>query len=471
MSRKSDFKPEVQYWTPEGHNAWVGDVATIYHNGRYHVFYLFDRRHHSSKLGVGGHYFEHFSTKDFKTWVEHEVATPIEEQWETFGTGTPFVYDNTLYLSYGMHTSRIYPDETTFTPDLINYYNINGKTGFFEKDIKKKVPSGATYSISKNGISHFEKTDKIFHFCENPSVFTDSNGKLMMFANSRSKGTWTSNSLDGDWYCINKDFPDGGDCTFYFKWGDYEYAIGGFMNLWRKAKSNDITEGWMDIVKEGIDFYNGINVPSITEINNGRFLMAGWIPIRGWGGPFIVHELIQFPDGRIGTKWMEELIPETKGKRTLSSKLTDGTEVSVKNKSFLLTFDVKPQKMRGGKFAVSFLPANKEDGCEFQIDLSSSCAQYANSTKEKFALKEKSLRQGGAPHSVGNYSIENLIDVNKPFSVRMLIKNTPKLGGSIIDTEVAGKRSLITYRADLDIENLMFKLEDIEITNLQLSEL
>lgn len=471
MSRKSDFTPEVLYWTPEGHNAWVGDVATIYHNGRYHVFYLFDRRHHSSKFGVGGHYFEHFSTKDFKKWTEHEAATPIEEQWETFGTGTPFVYDNKLYLSYGLHTSRIYPDEATLTPSLIDYYNSNGKTGFFEKEIEKKVPSGSTYSVSKNGTSHFEKTNKIFHFSENPSVFTDFNGKLVMFANYRSKGTWRSDSLDGGWYCINDDFPDGADCTFYFKWGDFEYVIGGCVNLWRKAKSNDITEGWVNIVKEGTDFYNGLSVPSITEIDNGRFLMAGWIPIRGWGGPFIIHELIQFPDGRIGTKWMKELTPVTKGKRILSRQLTDRTQFSLEDNSFLLTFDVKPQKKGGGKFAASFLPANKEGGCEFQIDLENSRAQYSNSTKEKFALEEKSLRQGGAPHSVGNYAIEELIDVDKPFSVRMLIINTLKLGGSIIDTEIAGKRTLITYRADLDIESLMFRLEDIEVTNLQISEL
>ena len=79
----------IQYWTPPYHNAWVGDVVTFFHEGRYHVFYLFDRRGHASKLGKGGHYFEHLSTSDFRTWTEHEAATPLERQWETFGTGTP----------------------------------------------------------------------------------------------------------------------------------------------------------------------------------------------------------------------------------------------------------------------------------------------------------------------------------------------------------------------------------------------
>ena len=63
----------VQYWMPHGHNNWVGDVATFFHQGRYHLFYLFDRRHHESKFGRGAHYFEHISTPDFKTWTEHEA--------------------------------------------------------------------------------------------------------------------------------------------------------------------------------------------------------------------------------------------------------------------------------------------------------------------------------------------------------------------------------------------------------------
>ncbi len=28
------ISPEIQYWTPPGHNTWVGDVATLYHQGR-----------------------------------------------------------------------------------------------------------------------------------------------------------------------------------------------------------------------------------------------------------------------------------------------------------------------------------------------------------------------------------------------------------------------------------------------------
>jgi hypothetical protein len=65
-----------------------------------------------------------------------------------------------------------------------------------------------------------------------------------------------------------------------------------------------------------MDFYDGSNVPTVTAIADGRFLMAAWIPIRGWGGVLVVRELIQFPDGRIGSRWMKEITPPT-GKPTV----------------------------------------------------------------------------------------------------------------------------------------------------------
>ena len=72
FSRPVD-KP-IQYWTPPDHNAWVGDVSPGVHGGRLHVFYLFDRRHHASKGGAGGHYYAHVSSDDLVHWTEHPNA-------------------------------------------------------------------------------------------------------------------------------------------------------------------------------------------------------------------------------------------------------------------------------------------------------------------------------------------------------------------------------------------------------------
>ncbi|MFT3749518.1 MAG: hypothetical protein QM768_14420 [Agriterribacter sp.] len=469
--KKDEKDPAVQYWTPRGHNSWVGDVATIYHDGRYHVFYLYDRRHHASKFGVGGHYFEHFSTTDFITWTEHEAATPIEEQWETIGTGSPFVYNNKLYISYGLHTSRIYPDSLTMYPGMMDYYKENKKSGYFPADTRIAFPSGATYSISEDNISNFKKSGISFHYSENPSVFTTPEGKLKMYANYKAKGTWESASLDSGWYCTDPDFPLGGDCTFDFRWGKYEYVVGGFTSLWRRTVGKN--EPWKDIVAEGKDFYNGVGVPSVSPIGNGRYIMAGWMPINGWGGPFLIHELIQYPDGRIGTKWMKELIPATTDAVLLSKNAEQENAFPVKDENFILSFEVVPQKKKNGKVALSFLPADgsNKKGCEMQINIAAFTAQYSDAVKDGFGEMQKSIRNGGNPSLVGNYAIENIMGVEKPFTVRILVKSNAKLGGTIIDTEIAGQNTLVTYRNGLNIENIFFNQEQANIRNIKIMKI
>ncbi|UCE47503.1 MAG: hypothetical protein JSW47_18135, partial [Phycisphaerales bacterium] len=88
-----------------------------------------------------------------------------------------------------------------------------------------------------------------------------------------------------------------------------------------------------------------------------------------------------------------------------------------------------------------------------------------------FAGPEKSLRAGGAPHHVGNYAIENLIGVDKPFTVRVIVKGCDKIGGSLVDAEIAGQRTMISYRPDLTVKRLVFRVEGVELNNVQIAPL
>lgn len=463
--------PGIQYWLPRGHNNWVGDVETFFYQGRYHVFYLYDRRHHQSKFGCGAHYFEHLSTQDFKTWTEHEAATPLEEQWECIGTGIPFVFNDQFCLGYGLHTTRVYPKEKTALPAQWEYLKKNGSTGTFKRATTSGVPAGSTYSVSADGVSHFKKSGIMFHPCENPSVYTDPSGKLRMLANYGSKGMWESESVDGGWRSINPDFPPGGDCTIFFRWGKFDYILGGFTGLWSKpADAPDST--YEDVARKGLDFYDGSNVPSITEIPGGRFLMAAWIPIRGWGGPLILRELVQFPDGRIGSKWMKEITPETGKPATLTARVAETATFPTDCRSFMLVFEVKPAATKKGKLGIAFLPASGEQAaCELQVRLDDLRAQFGPGSPNRFAPQEKSLREGGAPHGAGNYTIENLIGVDRPFTVRVMVKGDDKIGGSLVDAEIAGQRTMISYRPDLTVNKLIFRAEGVGLEHVELAPL
>jgi hypothetical protein len=469
-SKAQDAVP-VQYWTPPGHNCWVGDVVTFFHQGRYHVFYLYDRRHHQSKFGNGAHYFEHLSTADFKSWTEHEAATPLEEQWECIGTGTPFVVDGKFCIGYGLHTGRIYPDQKTTWPAQWEYLKKNGRTGEFKRATTPGVPAGSTYSVSADGVSNFKKSNIMFHPCQNPSVYTDPCGRLRLLANAGSKGIWESHSVDGGWRCLSPDFPPGGDCTFFFRWGKFDYIVGGFQDLWSKpADAPD--SAYESVVRKGLDFYDGLNVPSVTEVAGGRFLMAGWTQIRGWGGNLIIRELLQFPGGRIGSKWMDEITPETQQPETLAARVAETMTFAVDGKPFMVTFRVHPGDAKKGKVGISFLPQRGEQGgCELQVRLDDRRAQYGPGSVNGFAGNQKSLREGGAPHGSGNYAIENLIGVAGPFVVRVIVKGDDKIGGSLIDAEIAGRRTMVSYRPDLNVRKLMFRTESLELGDVQIARL
>ncbi|MBR5680529.1 MAG: hypothetical protein IKX19_07725, partial [Clostridia bacterium] len=190
----------IQYWTPPDHNAWVGDVSPGVQNGRLHVFYLFDRRHHKSKQGTGGHYYAHLSSDDLVHWTEHPIAIPLDEWWTSQGTGTPFVKDGRLCLSYGLHTSRITKDPL--------------------------FPIGGTYAESEDGI-HFVKSGKIITEAQNPSIYNMSGGGFELVTSYGGvKGIFRSDDLV-NWKLYDDKLPFRGDCPSLFDWHGHRYLLQG----------------------------------------------------------------------------------------------------------------------------------------------------------------------------------------------------------------------------------------------------
>jgi hypothetical protein len=449
----------ILYWTPKGFNTWVGDVATGYYKGRYHLFYLLDRRHHSSKWGTGVHYFEHLSTVDFKTWTEHEAAVSIDEQWECIGTGQPFVSEGNLCIAFGWHTERIYPSEQLTEPAQIEYLNTHGHTRLFTRDAPG-VPVGASYAVSRDGGKTFSKSWITYHPSRNPSVYNSADGKLKMLANYIAKGTWEADSINGNWHCINPDFPPGGDCTNYFRWGRFDYIIGGFGSLWVKPADMPDTE-YRELVREGLDIYDGLSVPWITEIGDNRFIMAGWTQVYGWGGFLVLRELIQLPDGRLGSKFMPETVPSADMLRKVDISAVNCTNAD----SFMLTFKATPSAMPGN---LSVNIRGWKETCRFEIDLQTNKAQYASVKADGSVDRQKSFREGNAIQNNRQYAIEHLIAVDQPFTVRIIVKYDPKAGGSLIDAEIAGSRTMLSFWHGLQATDLSFNAHDIKLTEPKL---
>ncbi len=98
-------------------------------------------------------------------------------------------------------------------------------------------------------------------------------------------------------------------------------------------------------------------------------------------------------------------------------------------------------------------------------------AQFGPGTSSGFAETQKSLREGGVPQNAGNYAIENLVGIDRPFTMRVMVKADGKIGGSLIDAEIAGQRTLLTYRPDLAIRKLFFRLEGVHVRKVQIAPL
>ena len=476
----------IQYFTPEGHNAWVGDVATGFQNGRFHVFYLIDRRHHGSKFGCGGHYFAHLSSTDLKNWVEHEPAADLDEQWETIGTGTPFVYKNKLHLSYGLHTTRLYPREKTLLPAMHEYIQKNGRTGVFKRSDYGAVPAGMTYSVSEDGIT-FTKSHVMLHPSENPTLYGRPDGTLVLYGGYGADGLWEARSLPGEFVCVDTGFPLKSmmepctDCPCAFEWNGRRYLIEGFSGFWSSPDGKSQT--YVDLAAEGRDIYDGLGVPMVAEFKDNRRIMGGWLGGQGWGGHLVLRELVQLEDGTVGLKWPAEVLPPMGAERSVTQEATLGGEGlsfdAPEKGSLLLSMTVDPGKATSnGVFAVRLLGADGKSGCELQVDTARGRAQWSDAMEQGFAkllpsgreiMKAKQAGEAWAAngrnlpifHSNGrNFCIEQVRGLNKPFTLRVMVFRDPKMNGSVVDAEIAGQRTLVSCRPDLLVKRASLVAQD-----------
>jgi hypothetical protein len=110
-------KKAMQYWRPRGYNTFVGDCMAFSHDGRFHLFYLYDRRHCGGRWGMGGHQFAHASTKDLVHWP---MALELTEPWEcSLGTGCCVYHQGKYHLFYINHGKRAWFADAPYLGDSV----------------------------------------------------------------------------------------------------------------------------------------------------------------------------------------------------------------------------------------------------------------------------------------------------------------------------------------------------------------
>ena len=402
----------IQYWTAGGFNTWVGDVVVANWKGRFHVFYLKDRRHHRGKGGSGGHYFAHISSDDLVHWMEHPVVTPLDEYWFTCGTGTPFVFDGKFCLAYGIHSTRFVKRERTTEPAMLAELAKTGVMPAVKFAGTDLIPLGCTWAESDDGI-RFRPSGIVFHTTQNPAIENLPDGTMRLTTgyggDTGAKGFWASDRMTG-WRQIPGRSPLAGDCPCPFEWNGLEYLLQGFGGYAMKKADGS---GYDSL--RGSDIYDGSNVPMVAPWKGGRRLMVAWVRhFYGWGGWLLFRELVQREDGSLGTKWVPEIAPPT-----------PPMEFSgVAGQPFRKRFE----KVGGGR------------PLEFGIDPSHGSAYFAD------VLADGKLEKFGDRALCQSLDVTGIRGLDRDYRVRIVAHYDRKANATVFDAEIAGNRTIVCRR-------------------------
>lgn len=501
-------KKSLQYWRPRYHNAWVGDVMPGYDekNGRFHFFYLFDRRHHSSKWSVGAHQFAHISSSDLVNWEQHPLAVPITRQWESFGTGCPVVADNRIEMHYGLHTTRMFPVEATTNFELGRTLSEKGTYQPLKMQLpdsqwpQKDVPIGHSVSVSKDGI-HFQKTDTMITPSQNMWIFREpEKSQFLMFWGRRSL---TSPDLR-QWKPSIELFPTGSqtatrnsdECPNYFEWNGWNYSIMGRTGFWMSRKlMGPYWEGPKGENRNSVkiprwDIYDGLMVPMVASFKDNRRLLVGNTfspkPHRGYAGYVVIRELIQYEDGTLGMKWPEEMIPATGAPLQLNmTPVKDGKVHSKKKDVHLKSTGFATAEITdlpaSYRFTATIIPGAKtgsfginlnrtrsyRGGCELQFEPVKKHAQWSTPADLGAAGFISPLQDIDSPnvHYKGwDFAIGNVEGLNKPITLDVIVKYDPTTRITLADACIDGRRTMITNRYNLKGNTLYLFVKGGEVT-------
>lgn len=466
----------AQYFAPPGHNAWAGDTMCLTHEGVFHLFYLFDRRHGASKFGGGGHQIAHVSSHDLRTWTHHPMPVPITETWMTCGTGIPIVQNGEILLFFGLHTDRMVPKEQTCAPEIEKTLARTGQTEPVPFMRDGKYPQGTVVARSRDGL-RFAIDPTIVHHCQNPSPFVDpTTGRVYLLAGYGDEGCYATDDLR-HWRLVDKHFlpnvkdtPQGNtlECQCFFEWNGWYYLIAGRSGFWMARRPmGPYWEGAKDAAREEVvrprwDPYDGLWVPTVATWAGNRRIMAGWLsgPDVDWAGHLVLREFVQQEDGTLGTKWPAEVVPAAgepvRAPQTMTVTADAGfvqLDAGPMPESCRISMRVVPggngvYGMRIGDCELKFSPVNRRAQWG---TVSGAAAVEDLPTLEEILAQEPYQPIWSNPHpnlrfKGGDFTIQNVEGLDKPFKLDLIVLYDAKSGSTIIDACIDQRRTMITRR-------------------------
>ena len=255
-------------WRP-GNGVFVGDCMPYRKNDEYHILYLKDRHHHSSKWTLGAHQWEHISTKDFKTWYIHPMAVPITESWEgSICTGSWIEHVGREYLFYTVRRDRVKPAPICRSVSSDGYHFTKDKDFGFILNDKYNAGCARDPKVVKGD-------DGLFHMFLTTKLVKEDRGCLAHYV-SKDLEIWEE--CDTPIYIS----PDSNqpECPDYYKYNGKYYLV---FSIQGKAHYMISDKPFSDFKMPENPIIPCARVPKGADWQ-GRLVFAGFDMIGGYAG-------------------------------------------------------------------------------------------------------------------------------------------------------------------------------------------
>jgi len=454
----------IQYFAPKGDNLFVGDCIPFYKDGKYYLYWLLDRGHHSSLNGLGGHQWCVSTSTDLKTWKHYPIAIGIDEDWEKSICTGSVAFDGKQF--YAFYATRLITADKSVNEQLS--YAISKDAFKFEKQKPNPFYTSAPGYSKRNFRDPKVIIDEkgIFHLfvatqTEKESVF-DGNGCLAHLT-SKDLKNWNLNKP------IISGLNDVPECPDYFKWNGWYYLIYGQGGDTYYVKSHNPYDSW-EYPASQVLIEQWVNVAKTAEFKNNRRIAAGWIPSKQnnkdngnerFGGNIILREVYQLSNGDLATKFVKECIPAEDSKLNFKIKADENSKIIAGNSIQINALGAQ------GCSSISDLPFNCRitmtavpKGVTKEFGLFLRTGSKANDGyKLAFDMNRKYVQLSS------DAFLNDVSDLNKPFTIDIIMKD------DIVDVCIGNRRCIVNRLIEKKGDSLWFfvKQGSIEFDNIQIS--
>ncbi len=442
--------PVGQYWRPRGMNTFVGDCMPFFHDGRFHLFYLLDRHHHNSKWHLGAHQWAHVSTTDLIHWEEHPMAVGITDEKEgSICTGSTFFYDGTYYAFYAVRTTDGSPAPlyAATSADGIHFAKQPSIAQLTAPYTGDSARDPVVFREEKTGLFHMLLTTSL----RNPEIAN--RGGCLAHLVSRDLKQWEQREP-----FLVPGYPGEPECADYFEWNGWYYLVFSNQGVARYRMSRNPLGPWL---RPRVDVFDGPQaiVMKTAAFTGDRRLGAAFVASGEYAGQALFREIIQHPDGSLGTKWPTEMAPATGEARAVPPIHLNAVEnlamssLGQAPKDFLLRARVKPSP-DASYFGIRFGAGDRmRDGFELRFE----------PRREKVGLRDANA---GSSDECENMVLYDVTGLDRSFEFALLVK------GDLVDVCVDNRRTLVARLPVKETglfafaQNAEVKFESIEISPL-----